>query len=127
MKFKDLETTYICQLGKNRKMLEAYKARRDKSGKELANYYADIIDCLVGTPAWNVSGVNKMLNELTSNVRATLNKAKRGKTSAYAHATKMLNMIDYYANKTATAYFNGNYKLQELLTAEELIELCTIE
>ena len=127
MKFRDVETTYICQLNKNRKMLEAYKERRDKSGKELAKYYADVIDCLVGTPAWGVSGVNKMLNELTTSVRATLNKAKSGKTSAYAHATRMLRMIDYYGNKTATAYFAGNYKLQELLSAEELIELCEIE
>ena len=127
MKFKDVETTFVCQLNKNRKMLEAYKARRDKSGKELAHYYADIIDCLVGTPAWGVSGVNKMVNELTNNVRATLNKAKSGKTSAYAHANKMLNYINRYASKEVEPHWNGNHKLQELLTAEELIELTTIE
>ena len=67
MQLKDLETTFVCQLGKpqNRKILEDYRNRRDSSGKELAKYYKDIFNMLTDTPAFGVSGVNKMLNELT--------------------------------------------------------------
>ena len=122
MKFCNVETTWISQLGKpqNRAMLEAYKARRDKSGAELARYYVDVVNALASTPAFGVSGVNKMLNELTAAVRATLNKEKKGKTSAYAHAGKLLNCIDFYSNEEAEARYCGRYKLKPLLTAEEL-------
>ena len=95
MKFKDVEQTFVCQFSKpqNKVMLEGYVARRDKSGAELARYYMDIIGALANTPAWGVSGVNKMVNELTAAVRATLANEKKGKTSAYAHANKLLNYI----------------------------------
>ena len=128
MKFKDTETTFICQFSKpqNKALLEAYRERRDKSGGELARYYVDIVKILANTPAWGVSGVNKMINELTASVRATLTKAKKGKTSAYAHANKMLNYIEHFGNEPAKAKYAGNYKLATLLSVEELEQLTTI-
>jgi hypothetical protein len=128
MKLKDVEQTFVCQFSKpqNKKMLEGYVARRDRSGAELARYYADIVGVLVNTPAWGVSGVNKMVNELTASVRATLVKAKKGKTSAYAHANKMLNYIEHFGNEPAEAKYAGNYKLAALLSVEELEQLATL-
>jgi hypothetical protein len=125
MKFKDVETTFICQFSKpnNKQMLEGYKARKDRSPKELANYYKDIICALADTPAWGVSGVNKMVNELTDAVRATLTKAKKGKTSAPAHANKLLTYIAHFSNEEAKPCYNGRYKLAPILTAEELLQL----
>jgi hypothetical protein len=107
-------------------MLEGYKTRRDKSGAELARYYRDIVNALVDTPAFGVSGVNKMLNELTEKVRATLMHAKKGKTSAYAHANWLLNQLDFFGNEDARACYKGRYKLAPLLTPEELLQLETI-
>lgn len=128
MKFNEVENTYICQLNKpeNRKMLEEYKARKDKSGAELARYYRDVVNALKGTPAFGVSGVNKMLNELTGKVRATLNRAKKGKTSAYAHAGWLLNQLEYFGNEEARAYYKGRYKLAPLLTDTELQQLTAL-
>lgn len=125
MKFCEVEQTFIGQLAKahNRRMLEAYVARKDKSPEELTNYYKDLIRALYSTPAWGVSGVNKMINELTESVRATLTHAKKGKTSAYAHAAKMLRYIDFYGNETATARYSGRYKLMPLITEEEFQQL----
>jgi hypothetical protein len=125
MKFNQVETTYICQFSKpqNRAMLEGYKARRDKSGAELSRYYKDVLNVLKDTPAYGVSGVNKMLNELTAGVRATLNNEKRGKISAYAHANKLLYQLDYFGNNEAEARYKGRYELAPLLTNEELYRL----
>jgi hypothetical protein len=67
-----------------------------------------------------------MLNELTASVRATLNKEKNGKTSAYAHATKLLRYIDFYGNTEAEARYNGRHKLAPLLTEEELQLLMSV-
>ncbi len=128
MKFCEVETTFICQLGKPeaRKMLESYKDRKDKSFEELVHYYHDIINTLRDTPAWGVSGVNKMINELTDSVRATLAHAKKGKTSACAHAAKMLRYIDFYGNTEAEARYCGRYKLKPLITEEELQQLLSV-
>ena len=125
MKLKNVETTYICQLSKpqNIQMLNRYIIRRDKSGKELASYYRDLTGALKQTPCWGVSGVNKMINELTDKVRNTLNQTKSGKTSAYAHANSLVNKIKQFGNKDAEVKYVGNYKLQPLLTEEELTEL----
>lgn len=129
MKLNQVPNTYICQLNKphNRAMLEGYKQRRNKSGAELASFYADVTGALIDTPCWGVSGVNKMINALTFSVRATKNHSKRGKTTAYAQANKLLSTIDHFGNKEAEARYCGNYKLQPLLTAEELQELAEIE
>jgi hypothetical protein len=125
MKFNQLETTFICQFNKpkNRAMLEGYKERKDKSGRELAQYYRDVFAALRNTPAFGVSGVNKMLNELTASVRATLNREKKGKTSAYAHAGKLLRYLDFYGNTEVEAKYNGRHKLAPTLSDEELQQL----
>jgi len=128
MKFNQVETTFICQFSKpaNIAMLEGYKTRRDKSNKELANYYRDIVCALANTPAWGVSGVNKMMNELTAAVRASLTKAKKGKTSAYAHANKLLTYVAHFGNEDAKPCYSGRYKLAPILTTEELLQLETM-
>ena len=128
MKFKEVESTFICQLGKPeaRILLEAYKDRKDKSNEELIKYYKDIIMVLRNTPAWGVSGVNKMINELTESVRATLTHAKKGKTTAYAHAAKMLRYIDFYGNENATARYCGRHKLMPLITDKEFQQLLAV-
>ena len=125
MKFIELENTFIGQLAKvhNRLMLEGYRDRKNKSLEELINYYNDLIDALKDTPAWGVSGVNKMVNELTESVRATLTHAKKGKTTAYAHAAKMLRYIDFYGNTTAEARYCGRHKLNPIITEEEFKQL----
>lgn len=127
MKYSEVERTWINQLGKseNRKVLEEFKANKDKSFDELARYYKFIISALAVTPAWGVSGVNKMVNELTASVIATLTKAKKGKTSAYAHAGKLLAIIDFYGNTEAEARYCGRHKLGHILTDVELDQLLT--
>lgn len=128
MKLNQVENTYICQLSKpqNKAMLEGYKTRRDKSGAELARYYKDVVSALKDTPAYGVSGVNKMLNELTYKVRATLVGAKRGKTSAYAHAGWLLNQLEFFGNEEAKACYKGHYKLAPLLSDTELQQLTVL-
>lgn len=122
MKFYEVENTFVCQLGKvqNRTMLEAYRDRKDRSPEEFVRYYIDVINALVKTPAWGVSGVNKMVNALTDSVRATINHAKNGKSSAPAHAASMLRYIDFYGSQEAEARYCGRYKLKPLITEEEL-------
>ena len=128
MKYCEVENTFICQLVKPeaRIMLDAYVARKDKSFEELISYYRDLTNAMKNTPAWGVSGVNKMINELTDSVRATLTHAKKGKTSAYAHAAKMLRYVDFYGNETATARYCGKYKLMPLITEEEFQQLLAV-
>ncbi len=121
MKLNQVEATFICQLSKpqNKAMLERYRDHKDKSLIELMNYYGDIIKALINTPAWGVSGVNKMVNDLTDQVRATFNKEKKGKTSAYAHAGAMLRYIEFFGEQTATPRYCGRHKLMPLITEEE--------
>jgi hypothetical protein len=128
MKFNEVEKTWICQLGKPeiRTKLEGYRDRKDRSSEELIRYYRFIISTLKSTPAWGVSGVNKMVNELTASVIATLTKAKKNKTSAYAHAGKLLAIIDFYSNTEAETRYCGNYKLGHILTDSELDQLLEV-
>ena len=122
MKFSQVETTWVYQLNKpeNRTVLEGYKSRKRKSGKELSSYYRDVISMLQNTEAWGVSGVNKFVNELSDKVRATLTKAKNGKTSAYAHARTTLAKIDEFKNKSCKPTYRGRYVLKPLVTEAEL-------
>lgn len=130
MKLNKIESTFICQLNKpnNRAMLEGYRNRRDKSGAELARYYRDVFAALRNTPAFGVSGVNKMLNELTASVLATLNREKSGKTSAYAHAGKLLRCLDFYGNTEAKDKYNDNdrHTLQPMLNPDQLAKLAQL-
>jgi hypothetical protein len=121
MKFNQVETTYVCQLNKpeNRALLERYKNNKDKSVSLFITYYKDIISMLSDTPAWGVAGTNEMINELTYKLRATINKAKKGTTSSFAHAGKLLNKIDFFKDQIATPRYN-RCELKSLLTEEEL-------
>lgn len=125
MKFYEVEQTWICQLGKtvNRAMLQSYIDRNDKSVEELVRFYFDVIGAIKNTPAWGVSGVNKKINELTDIVRATVSRAKKGKSSAPAQAKKLLNHIDFRCNEEAEARYNGRHKLQPLFTIEEFQQI----
>ena len=128
MKYCEVERTWICQLNKPevRAQLEGYRDRKDKSPEEFVRYYKFIISTLSCTDAWGVSGVNKMVNELISSVIATLTGAKKGKTSAYAHAGKTLNTIDRFGARKAEARYCGNYKLGHILTDAELAQFTVL-
>ena len=125
MIFTQVENTFICQLNKpdNKKFLMDYAVRRDSSCVELVRYYKDIISRLSGTPAWGVSGVNKMVNELRDSVVAKLTNAKKGKTTAWAHAKKMLAYIEHFGEQEAKPYYKEKCVLVPPLTDEELLEL----
>lgn len=125
MKLIETEKTWICQLGKpeNKKVLEEFKARRDGSPEESVRYYQFIRDALEGTPAWKVSGVNKMFNELTAGTIAKLTNAKSGKTSAFSHANSLLNSINYHGNDEAKPVRKENFKLGRVLSDLELSQL----
>lgn len=123
MTFINCERTFICQLSKleNRAFLEEVAAKKDSSNTALVRYYKDLTSRLISTPAWGVSGVNKMVNELRASVIAKLTNAKKGKTTAWAHAKKMLNYIEHFGNEEANPYYNGKHNLTPILTDEELL------
>lgn len=125
MIFTQVEKTFICQLNKpdNKKFLMDFAARKDSSCTELVRYYKELINRLSTTPAWGVGGVNKMLNELRAAVVAKLTNAKKGKTTAWAHAKKMLNCIERFGNEEAKPYYKEKRVLIPPLTDEELLEL----
>lgn len=123
MQFRFVEQTYICQLGKpeNRTVLHDFVNRRDGSPAELARYYRAIVSMLQGTRAWGVAGVNKMINELTDKVKATYAHAKKGKTTAYAHANQLLYKIDTFADEEAGFHgYHERVKLMPLVSDEVL-------
>lgn len=125
MTFTQVEKTFICQLNKpdNKKFLLEVATRRDSSCTELVRYYKEIISRLSCTPAWGVSGVNKMVNELRASVVAKLTNAKKGKTTAWAHAKKMLAYIEHFGDNRAKPYCKEKHELIPTLTDEELLEL----
>ena len=127
MNYNELPTTFIYWFDKpeNRKILEGFKARKDKSCEEFVRYYLYIINTLKGTPCWGKPGVNKMLNKLTAAVSATLKKEKAGKSSAFAQAYKLLDTVDYHRNKKAVPH-PAACTLKPLLTEAELQQLLAL-
>ena len=125
MIFTQAEHTFICQLNKpdNKKFLMDYAARGDGSCTELVRYYKEIISRLSCTSAWGVNGVNKMVNKLRDSVVANLTNAKKGKTTAWAHAKKMLVYIEHFVEQEAKPYYKEKCMLVPPLTDEELLEL----
>lgn len=125
MTFTQAEKTFICQLNKpdNKKFLWEVAAHRDGSNTALVRYYKEIISRLSSTPAWGVNGVNKMVNELRASVVAKLTNAKTGKTTAWAHAKKMLAYIEHFGENVAKLYCKEKHELIPPLTDEELLEL----
>lgn len=120
MKLIDVEQTYICQCNKHKDTLERYAANKNDTYTDLLKYYKDIQLILRNTPAYGVSGVNKMMNELKHAIEATRDNAKKGKTSAHAHANKILNLIKMIGNDEADCKYKGNYKLESPIPIEEL-------
>lgn len=114
--------TYTYELNKpmNRLILKSYADCGDKSPEVFARYVIWLCSTLKGTPAWNKPGTNEMLNDALSKVRATLAKAKRGKSSAYAHAGQLLNKIDFLITQEAHLRYASPCSLQAELTLEEL-------
>ena len=105
MKNNEVPQMWICQMNKhdNKEFLKEVAERKDSSCEELVRYYKELIRRLINTPAWGVNGVNKMVNELRGSVIAKLANAKKGKTTAWAHAKKLLNRISDYGEQDAAA------------------------
>lgn len=125
-----VESTYVCQFNKpeNRKRLEEFVKNHDSSGQALAEFYQFVIVTLRPTLAWNVSGVNKLINKLSYHVRATLNHERRGKTTAWAQANQILYTVNSNKDREAptwepsTQYRKTDW-LKPLVTPEELLAL----
>lgn len=128
MVYADIEGMYLTQLGKpnNYARLKAYMEDKDKSGAKFAQYTLDLFDMLRGTAAWGKPGTNKMLNEVLKHARAIMNKAKTGKTSAHAHASKLISSINYHKNKQASVNHWTPVMLLPELSEEELQLLRTV-
>ena len=125
MKNNEVPQMWICQMNKpdNKAFLKEVAERKDSSCEELVRYYKEIIRRLINTPAWGVNGVNKMVNELRGSVIAKLTNAKKGKTTAWAHAKKLLNRISDYGEQDAAPCYRVKCNLIPPLTDEELLEL----
>lgn len=127
--FKETPTTLVCQLNKpeNRVMLEGYIHRKNYSPKELANFCRDLVKALKGTPAWGISGCNRIVNDAWEAARAVLDKGKDSKVSAPDIANKLLGTVDRYkdqkcTNTRGTKYYKTDW-LVPALTEEELLQL----
>lgn len=123
---KNIPTTWMYHLNKpeNRKILEDIKDSGDRSPEQLVYLYKFVRDTLKPTECWNVSGVNKLLNEMTAEVKATLTNAKSGKSSAPTRARKLLGTIAYCGVEEATdERKKRSHWLQPVLTDEELEQM----
>lgn len=121
---KDIESTYIHQFCKpgNREILRGFRDRKDYSAQEFVRFYDFMRDTLEGTPAWGKPGVNALVNEVDTSLRATLTRAKKGKSSAPKFANKILNTIAYHGyNDRLPTY--GKCDLQPLLTKKDVEKL----
>lgn len=117
-----VSTTYVGQLNKpaNRIILEGYRNSKDRSPETFAHYYFEIIEMLYHTPAWGRPKTNLMINDLTAKVRASLAGAKKGKSSASAHAGTLLSTIDWCAKTPAAGTRWFPVALDPLLSREEV-------
>lgn len=118
-----ISTTWIYHFNKpeNMERLKQYANNKDKSAENLVGYYKWFISVLKDTPAWGVSGVNDVVNKLTDMVRATLTKAKSGKSSAYAHAGYIISTVEFYKNKLAGSHPGCRWcKLNPVISDAEL-------
>lgn len=127
LKLCEVPTTWIHWLSKPENMdrLVEYANCGDKSPAKLGECYTFLVCTLQPTPAWNVSGVNKMINEVGDGAIAVLERRKKGKTSAPAVAKKLLASIKWYGQTKADPHYYGNYKLR-LLTPQQLDALAAM-
>jgi hypothetical protein len=127
MQLKDVESTYICQFCKpgKRDILRGFKNRKDYSVQEFVRLYNFVRDTLEGTPAWGKPGVNELMNEMDTSLRASLTHAKVGKSSAPKYANKILNTISYHGYTDRHPTY-GKCELKPLLTSREINELLAL-
>lgn len=106
----ELESTYVGQLSKpeNMTVLRAFAADKDKSVKKLAEFDLWLINTLRLTPAWNKPKTNMMVNGIITKTIATINGAKKGKTSAYAIAGMLINKVNWCSAQEAHASHPAN-------------------
>lgn len=128
MMYIEVDALYLAQLNKpeNYAKLEAYRDDKDKSGAKFAQYTVDLFNMLRDTPAWEKPGTNEMLNEVLSYARAIMTKAKKGKTSAFAHAGRLIRSIDYHKYQQVYASYTPKVKLLPELSEEELQQLALV-
>lgn len=93
----ELPGTYVHHLNKpeNMAVLKATFLDKDKSLEKLAKFVLWLINTLRRTPAWGKPKTNMMINEVVDKTKATINKAKRGTSSAYAIAGNLINKVNY--------------------------------
>ena len=104
--YKEIEGTWVCQFNKpeNKAKLKMYKNDKDRSLKKLIEYYRWVISVLINTPAWGVSGVNKIVNELTD--AAVLTTSSDTGDQTIQNAQRKVNATSDYGNISIT--FNEN-------------------
>lgn len=93
----ELPGAYVHHLSKpeNMTVLKAIASDKDKSVEKLAKFVLWLINTLRSTPAWGKPKTNMMLIEIINQTKATINKAKRGTSSAYAIAGRLINKVNY--------------------------------
>lgn len=101
----ELASTYVHHLDKpeNMAVLKAVADDKDKSVEKLAKFALWLINTLRPTEAWGKPKTNMMLNELIVGTKASINKAKSGKISAYRFAGMLINKIRYCRTQEAHA------------------------
>ncbi len=120
-----LSTTWMHHFGKpeNKTKLKAFSADKVKGLEPLVRFYRWCISVVYGTPAWNVSGVNEKINEITDSIIAHTTNARTGKKSAYRLANDMLNIMNYHYNRPAHNINWERVELKPILTDEMIQQL----
>lgn len=120
-----LPTTWMHHFGKpeNKAKLKAFSLDKVKGLEPLLSFYRWCISVVYDTPAWNVSGVNEKINEITDSIIAHATNAKTGKKSAYRLANDMLNIMDYHYNRPAYNNWKPHVELKPILTDEMIQQL----
>ena len=124
-----LPTTWMHHFGKpeNKVKLEAFGTNKVKGLEPLQEFYRWCISVVEGTPAWNISGVNEMINAITDSIIAQATNAKTGKKSAYRLANDMLNTINYHYDRPAYNNWKPHVELKPILTDEMIQQLLSEE
>lgn len=125
----ELEGTYVGQLNKpeNMAVLKAIAEDHDKSIEKLAAFDLWLINTLRPTAAWGKPKTNMMINELIAQTKATIAGAKKGKTSAYAAAKRLINKVNWCRTKEAYAShpYNPGLPFDFAAFEEQLLAIVT--
>jgi hypothetical protein len=125
MTLGQLPTTWMHHFGKpeNKAQLRTFSSEKVKGLEPLIRFYRWCISVVDGTPAWNVSGVNEKINEITDSIMAHITNAKTGKKSAHRLANDMLNTMAYHYDRPAYNNWKPHVVLKHILTDEEIQQL----